>query len=955
MTPMPTTCRAIRRPALPLAALAVSALALAPSTLAASPTQEVSGRLLKGMLVRFDANLDGKIDRDEFPRSARAFRRFDRDGDGFLTQKDLETGATPDPTSGPTSGPTPGPDGGGAPAEQRPPTEEEVEFFETRIRPVLAEACYSCHAETSPRIKARLKVDSLASLLKGGVSGPALVPGDVDGSALIEAVRYEDPTFAMPPSGKLEDDQIRDLERWVAMGAPWPEGPEPSMTMVSVGGSAGDSAGGESLNREIDMEEAREFWSFQPITRPEVPVLEGDRWSWTEVDHFLRSAMDAQGVRPVGDADRLTWLRRVTFDLTGLGPTPEEQEAFERDRSPGAHEAVVDRLLASTAFGERFGRHWLDVARFAESSGMESNVLYPHAWRYRDFVVDAMNADMPFNDFLVKQLAGDLLDHDGPDERAENLIATGYLALGQKSHNSRDPRQFSLNLVDEQIDAMSQGMLGLTVSCARCHDHKFDPIPIEDYYALAGIFLSTETRFGTYPGPGNNHTAELTALPAEADVVNGPRLGPELRQTLERLVDRLEPEPTPPMSGGGRMRAGQMSAEDRAAARRSRQQQQQVDMIEDLLGRFGENGKALSSNRLAMTASDGTARDIAVLRRGELDQPGQIVERGIPQVFSHLTPVEIGEGSGRLELAEWVASEQNPLTARVWANRVWLHLFGSGIVRTPDNFGSGGQRPDHPELLDWLASEFVESGWSTKSLVREIVLSHAYRLDSKHSANHHRVDPDVVTLWRMPERRLEAEAIRDAMLQAAGELDRRRPLGSKVGTVEGVLRREQLSSFLTSEQPVRSVYLPSLRGATVGALGVFDAPDAATVEGDRDETSVATQALFMMNNEDVLRVSDAMASDLIAMEGSDRDRIEHAYRLTLGRAPSSSEAQAVSRFLRQYEDMTPEPAPKPRGRRRGRGQSRPPSSDLKPQDPKLAAWAAFAQSLFQTAEFRTLY
>lgn len=407
------------------------------------------------------------------------------------------------------------------------------------------------------------------------------------------------------------------------------------------------------------------------------------------------------------------------------------------------------------------------------------------------------------------------------------------------------------------------------------------------------------------------------------------------------------------MSAGGRMQRGQLSADERAAARRERLQRQQVAMVKDLLSRFDEDGNALQGNRLTMGAADGTTRDIAVLRRGELNQPGEVVERGIPEVFGHA--IEVGEGSGRLGLASWVASKENPLTARVWANRIWLHLFGSGIVRTPDNFGSGGQRPDHPELLDWLAAELMDSGWSTKSLVRELVLSHAYRLDSEHSASNDRIDPDVVTLWRMPDRRLEAEAIRDAILQAAGTLDRERPVGSPVGLVEGVLRREQLADLLTSEQPVRSVYLPNLRGATVDALGVFDAPDAATVEGDRDETSVATQALFMMNNEDVLQASDAMGTRLLALDGTERERISHAYRLALGRAPSSSEAQAVSRFLDRYEKLTPEPEPRRRNRRRSRAGATPASSKLTPRSPEHAAWAAFAQSLFQTAEFRTLY
>lgn len=919
------------------AALAVAALTAASLQPAEALPQQERGRSLQRLIARFDENLDGKISRDEFPRGARSFRRFDRNGDGFLSEEDME------PSKAQDAAPA-------APVERRPPTDEEVEFFETRVRPVLAESCYSCHAETSPRIRARLKVDSLHGLLEGGVSGPALVPGDVEGSALIEAVRYEDPTFAMPPSEKLEEDQIRDLERWVAMGAPWPEGPEPSMTMVSVR----DSAGGESLEREIDLEEAREFWAFQPVRRPEAPESSKDRWSWSDIDRFLHADMQERGVRPVGDADRETWLRRVTFDLTGLPPTPEEQAAFAADRSSGAHEKVVDRLLASEAYGERFGRHWLDVARFAESSGRESNVLYPHAWRYRDFVIDAMNDDLPFDEFLVKQLAGDLLEADGPDERAENLVATGYLAVGPKSHSSRDPREFALNLVDEQIDAMSQGMLGMTISCARCHDHKFDPFPIEDYYALAGIFLSTETRFGTHVGARNNHASDLHELPTAADVVNGPRLEPDMRRLLERALQRTEPEPMAPMSGG-RMRRSEMDADARAAARRARIQRQQHTMLDELLSRFGEDGEPLASNRLAMGAADGTARDVAVLRRGELSQPGAVVERGIPSVFPESETLALGEGSGRLELARWVASDDNPLTARVWVNRVWLHLFGAGIVRTPDNFGAGGQRPDHPELLDWLAAEFVASGWSTKALVKQITLSHAYRLDSAHDRGNHRVDPDVVSLWRMPERRLEAEAIRDAMLQATGQLDRRRPAGSRIGVTEGALQREALAELLTDEQPVRSVYLPSPRGFAVDSLDVFDAPDASVVAGDRDETSVATQALFMMNNEDVLRAADALAGELLAFEGTERERIERAYRLTLGRKPTSSEAQAISRFLREYERMSPEPE-RETGRRRWRARrDREEAPALAVQPPERAAWSALAQSLFQTAEFRTLY
>ncbi len=887
----------------------------------------------EALVRRLDLDLDGKVSESEFPRGRAAFRRLDRDRDGFLTAADF--GARSPEKPPPESVPA-----------MRPASDEEAKFFETHVRPVLATSCASCHGADPKKVKGGLRVDSLAALLTGGASGPAIVPGDPDASPLIQAIRYDDPAFAMPPKQKLEDEAIRNLERWVAMGAPWPASPEPKDLGVE-----GPSEG--SLDREIDFEAAKDYWAFRPVVAPDVPQPKDTGWAWSDVDRFLRSAMESAGVAPVADADRRTWLRRVTFDLTGLPPTPEEAARFAADQSADAYEKAVDRLLASPAFGERWGRHWLDVARYGESSGKDSNVVYPHAWRYRDWVIDAFNADMPIDDFFMRQLAGDLLPASDDTERAWNQIATGYLALGAKGHNERDARKFALDVADEQIDAFSQGMLGLTLACARCHDHKFDPFPIEDYYALAGVFLSSETRFGTFRGPGNNQAAELIALPAGADVPNGPRMEPLLRQILTRGRDRLNA----PAPSDGEKR-------DAQTALRERLQRQQSEQLDDLLARFDAEGNALPANRLAMGVVEGKPRDIAVLERGELSRPGAVAPRAMPVVLRHAATPKVSSGSGRIELARWVASAENPLTARVYVNRVWLHLFGTGLVRTPDNFGSGGSTPDHPELLDWLAARFVAEGWSTKKLVRELVLTHAYRLDSTHDARSAERDPEALHRWRMPERRLEAEAIRDALLFAAGALQSERPVASPTGALEGRLNNDQLADLLTRERPVRSVYLPSLRGHVADALEAFDAPDAAFVTGDRDETSVATQALFMMNDADVLRYADQFAGALLALSLDDDGRIHRAFEITFGRTATSDELRLVRAFLSDYAGTVEAPrggskgSPR-RGRERLRDRQRPAPAGANPpleplDDPRHAAWSAFAQSLFQSAEFRTI-
>ncbi len=791
---------------------------------------------------------------------------------------------------------------------------EALEFFEMKIRPLLATHCDKCHSAKSERIRGGLRLDTRARVLEGGDSGPAIVPGDPDASLLIRAVRYEDEDFEMPPKGRLTADQIHDLEQWVKMGAPDPRD-EPS-TISTVATPA----------TEVDVAKGREFWSFKkPVAHP-APSVKDEKWPSCDIDRFTLAAMEQQGVHPVKDADPAALIRRLSFDLIGLPPTPEEVSAFTKDHSAAAYERLVDRLLASEQFGERWGRHWLDVARYAESSGKEVNVLYPHAWRYRDWVIDAFNDDMPANRFLAEQIAGDLRPAKDATDRANSIIATGFFAIGPKGHNTQGVPQFVADVVDEQIDAMGQAMLGMTIACARCHDHRFDPIPTRDYYAIAGIFASTNLQYGTARTAGNRHGDELIALPAGADVPNGPVMPREVRSVLLAARER-----------SSRIAAEEAKPSDGVSAFQKNSARQTVAVIDDLFTRFDENGNANQSNRLAMGLVDGKPIDVSVLVRGEIDQRGDVVPRGFLQVLSDESTPRITKGSGRAELAQWVASDSNPLTARVFVNRVWLHLFGAGIVATPDNFGTSGRAPSHQELLDTLAVDFMKDGWRTKGLIKKLVMSRTYQLSSTLDRANEKIDPEDVWLWRMPHKRLEGEAIRDAMLACAGTLDLEPAVGSPVGAIDGTMRGADAigAQYLQAPSTKRSVYLPVVRGQLNETLEVFDAADASFVSGDRDETNVPAQALYMMNDNSVVAAANAMGNRLRRECDDDAERIERGFLLAFGRKPRGSEVSAARSFLRDF----------------AKSESSRADSD---NNLTVRAWTAYCQALFQSAEFRYL-
>jgi len=822
------------------------------------------------------------------------------------------------------------------------PTADQLAFFEKKIRPVLVEHCYKCHSADAEKIKGDLVLDTREGLRKGGTTGPSIVPGNPDRSKLILALRSKDPDTAMPPKGKLPDSVIADFEAWVKMGAPDPR----------------DGAAVAIPKYVVDIEKGRSFWAFVAPVRPPVPELRNSPFVIRNpIDAFVAAQWDKHGVTPVGDADKRTLIRRVYLDLIGLPPKPEEVEAFVADTAPNAFEKVVDRLLASPHFGERWGRHWLDVARYAESSGKAVNMAYPHAWRYRDYVIAAFNTDKPYDVFIKEQLAGDLMTTRDPKLKAERLIATGFLAIGPKTLNERNGVQFELDVADEQIDVTTQAFLGITAACARCHDHKFDPIPQKDYYALAGIFRSTETCYGTIRFIQSQRPSPTLPLPPDCGLPPGTteKLSPEERARIEKQIADIT----------------QSMAEQTDPIRRILPTAQ-IALLRSRLDAFDADGnpKLLAVGVRDKPAPKGfgggfgpgfvpkkgpggfggpfvgtfTIADSPIYTRGEPDQPSaERVPRGTLQVLTK-KPLRIPAGtSGRLELAEWIASPDNPLTARVMVNRVWLHLFGRGLVPTADNFGAAGQPPSHPELLDYLAITFMENGWSVKTLIKRIVLSHTYQLASQFDARNHERDPENTLLWRMTPRRLDAETLRDAMLAVSGELNPTPPVGSVVGrsgegpaTGLGAFGRPGANITQAINDPRnthRSVYLPIIRDNLPESLALFDAPDPSLIVAERPTTTVPSQGLFLLNNPFVIRLAEAAANQLLTSTTTETERIRAAYQNFYGRSPSEKELTTAQKFLATYKaQLTSDRVPRPRQERE--------------------TWAAFCQALFASAEFQ---
>lgn len=745
------------------------------------------------------------------------------------------------------------------------PSTDDLRFFETRIRPILVKNCYECHAGDSKEIGGKLRLDSRKAVLAGGESGPALSRGKPDESLIIQALRYDG--IEMPPDAPLPENVINDFVSWIERGAP-------------------DPRDDETIRRQAAAAEKDALWSLQRVTDPEVPPVRNAEWSRGAIDQFVLAQIEAAGLTPTHDAGSRTLIRRLHFDLTGLPPTFEKVEKFVADHQQdgqAAVESLVDELLASPQFGERWGRHWLDVARYAESNGndgLSRNPTFPHAWRYRDYVIDAFNRDVPFDRFLTEQIAGDLLPIESPAERDRFLVATGFLAMAAKPAKAMN-NNFDMDIVADQIDVIGSGVMGLSVACARCHDHKFDPVSTQDYYGLAGIFTSTETMWGVAANE------KLTAPPTDLHVLTGtPKvLPPEgfVETVLVRDSATGIPKPIP-------------------------------------------KPKWPVGTPLAMGVRDrAKPADCKVNIKGDAKKLGKPVPRGFLSAISVETdkPVVVDpKQSGRLQLAEWLTSGHHPLTARVMVNRIWQHLFGEGIVRTPDDFGVYGERPTHPQLLDHLATRFVADGWSVKKLIRSIVLSRTYQLASDAPESLLQADGANELLARHNRRRLDAESLRDSMLQASGQLNLEPAEGSLVRHRDILVN---LAGNLHEPSNHRSIYLCYLRSAPPPELAAFDLPDFTTVTGKRDLSTVPGQALYLYNSPFVVEQATAFAELITSETDKDEDRVRLAFRLSLGRDPDPSEAEQALSLARLTTDEL--------------------NSDVK-------GWASLTQALLVTSEFR---
>jgi hypothetical protein len=774
------------------------------------------------------------------------------------------------------------------------PTPEQVEFFERRVRPVLVNQCYECHSAKSVELKGGLLLDSRAGVLKGGDHGPPLHPGDPDASLLIQSIRRVLPDYAMPPNHALPPEEIAALTEWVAMGAPDPR--------------TDDTVAAAAARHRIDWDAARQWWSLRPLSPPPVPAVRDSSWPLNEIDLFILARLETAGLAPAPDAPPRALARRLHFTLTGLPPTPEETDDFHLEslgNPDTALPALVDRLLASPRYGERWGRHWLDVVRYADTAGDNSDFPIPQHHLYRDWVIDAFNRDQPYDQFIRDQLAGDLQ----PGRTTGQLVATGYLANSRRFGSRVEDYPQHLT-IEDTIDNLGRAFLGLTINCARCHDHKFDPITTEDYYALYGIFDSTR-----YPWPGielDQHQRDLVPM-VPPDQVAG---AVEARRTRLQERNRLQAE-------SGQL-AGQINkAADTEARAALERRLEEVNAAAEAIDRDPGPGLAYA------VAESAGPREARVQLKGDPAKPGPAVRRRFLTVLGGTELPADAAGSGRRELADWILAPNNPLTARVMVNRLWLHHFGKGLVPTPNDFGKQGKPPTHPELLDWLAARFIADGWSVKAMHRLILGSRTYRQATAAASP---ADPSNDLLAHFPRRRLDAEALRDTLLWHGGSLDLS-PGGAHPFPPPDQWKFTQHNPFkAVYESNRRSVYLMSQRIQRHPYLAIFDGADPSVSTPVRATSTTPLQALFLLNDPLVHAQAEGFASRVLAAAPDEAARVALAFHRLLGRPATAEERARAHAFLDAARDTL-----------RANGT---PGDQV-----ETAAWAAFARSLFRLTEF----
>ena len=775
------------------------------------------------------------------------------------------------------------------------PSPEQLTFFENKIRPVLIENCYECHSATAEKIKGGLLLDSRAGIQKGGDTGPLLTPGLPNASLIIQALRHVSEDLAMPPKKQLPPQVIADFEQWVTMGAP---DPRETDTLAAV-----------QAKKAIDWEKAREWWSFRPLTTTPTPAVSDTTWPVNDIDHFILAKQEAAGLQPAPDAEARAFIRRVTYDLTGLPPSPEEAEAFVAATVHDPQTAIgelVDRLLASPRYGERWGRHWLDVVRYADTAGDNSDYPIPQMHRYRDWVIAAFNNDLPFDEFVRDQIAGDLRGGATEEERFARIIATGYLANARRFGSRVDDYPWHLT-IEDTIDNLGRTFLGITLSCARCHDHKFDPVTQRDYYGLYGIFHSTR-----FPWPGielDKQQRDFVPLvppeqlaAAESAQRSFAKELSRLKKALSRLKNAIKKE-----KGGRKL---ELETQLRAAEAAYTKTQRQAPSFEMAYA-------VAEAKRIG---------DVPVQQKGDPAKPGEMVPRRFLNVMGGAElPPDI-RSSGRAQLADWILAEDNPLTARVTVNRVWQHHFGRGLVPTPNDFGKQGKPPTHPALLDHLAVTFKREGWSIKALHRHILLSRTYRQATVRSAQALERDPSNELLAGFPRRRLDAESIRDTLLALGGNLDLS-PAGAHPFPPPakwGYTQHKPFKDVYPSNR--RSVYLMTQRIQRHPYLAIFDGADPSTSTPARTTSTTPLQALWLLNDPFVHEQASRVADRLIDHAREETARVRFAYELLFARPPAAEELAAATTFLNRARQQL------------GGGDD-------------AEAWRAYVRALFRVNEF----
>ena len=846
-------------------------------------------------------------------------------------------------------------------------TAGDLAFFETKIRPLLIDRCYQCHSKEADKVRGGLLLDSREALIHGGNTGSAVVPGKPNESLLIKAVRYADEDLQMPPKGeKLSDQQIADLTEWVRRGAPDPR------TLVAKGSSP--AYGGVGKNH----------WAFQPVKKPTLPTVQNLSWIKNPVDHFVLAKLEANGMTPNSPAEKTALIRRVYFDLIGLPPHPAEVQTFVRDTSPDAYTKLVDKLLATPQYGEHWGRYWLDIARYSDSKGDakgQEDLRYPHAWTYRDWVIDAFNADLPYDKFIIAQLAGDyyarylekqpkpkntslptrppakaklevsgepvvemakvevVADRDPGFRRM--MAAEGFLTLGNQFNGRKD------DIIGDQIDVTTKAFLGLTVACARCHDHKFDPIPTKDYYSLYGVFANSRQ-----PVQLPTLQANPPQTPFLLDYLAKSAALDKRESDLKKERDEFQQAVR---AAGGKSKATAKAAVAKVdPAKRQQLQRADRELSRDRNSLEAEHPGAPARANSLIDAPRSV--DYPVLLRGEVANKGEMVPRRFLEILS-LNPkkrVEWHDGSGRWQLALAIADPKNPLTARVMVNRLWQKHWGSGLVATPDDLGNMSAPPTHPELLDWLAATFVENKWSIKSLHRIILLSAAYQQSGANQPAFAEKDPNNQLLWRFNLRRLAFEELHDSLLAVSGELNLKyggRPVD--IGTTQFAKRR--------------AVYTLIDRGNPPELLTQFDFPSPDVASGRRYETLVPQQALFLMNSPMVIETARKLVDrPTFAELKSDEERVTLLYLAIYQRWPTKPEVALGLRYVTENptgtalalssdsarakitaRDALPPPKKEQNAKKKGRYSVDVGGVyDAKPLD----AWTKLAHALFQANE-----